>query len=128
MKKMEMIPRSIEGDWDWRRTCANQPEGWITLQNKPEGEHIWNFIGNGTMISTENGRLRYVVEYRYDPDQLRLTLNGWLIDSHAERKMLVREEYRVEFPGPSEMYLYDLEDVEPGEEELLRLTFRKVSR
>ena len=128
MKKMEFIPRSIEGDWDWRQTCANQPEGWITLQNKPEGEHIWSFIGNGTMISTEKGQLWYVVEYRYDPDLLYLSLNGWLLDSRAKREMLVREESRVEFPGPSEMYLYDLEDVEPGEEELLRLTLCKVPR
>ena len=126
MKKIESIPHSIEGDWDWRETCAHLPEGWITLQKKSKGEHIWGFIGSDMMLSTENNQLWYVIEYRYDPDQLRLTLNGWLLDDHAEREMLVREEYRVEFANPSEMYLYDLEDVEAGEEELLRLTLRRI--
>ena len=127
MKKTEMIPRSIEGDWDWRRTYANLPKGWTLLEEKSKGEHVWSFIGNkGTMLSTENGRLRYVAEYRYRPDALRLALVGWRLDKRGEREMRICEWYRVEFPDPAEMHLYDLEDIEPGEEELLRLVLRKV--
>ena len=50
---------------------------------------------------------------------------AFILDGNGEREMLIREEYRVEFPGPAEMYLYDLEHVEPGEEEL-RLTLRRI--
>ena len=127
MTKNETAPRSIEGDWDWRETSINLPEGWIVFEKKPYGCHVWSFLGGGIMLSREAGRLRYVVEYRYNPDELRLALNGWQLDDRGERETPVRETYRVEFPGPAEMYLYDLDDLHPGEEESLRLKFRKTS-
>ena len=126
MEINEVTPRSIEGDWDWREISSNQPEGWTTILEKSKREHIWGFIGDKMMISTEGDYLRYVVEYCYDPDKLRLSLRGHQLDDKAEPEILVQEEYRVEFVSPTEMYLYDLEDVEPGEEESLRLTLRKV--
>lgn len=76
-----------------------------------------------------------MTEYRYDPAKLRLTLNGWQLDNRGERETHIRETYRVEFPDHApdlnpalaEMHLYDLEDVQSGEEESLRLTLRKTT-
>ncbi len=126
MKKEEITPRSIEGDWDWRETSAKQADGWATIETKPEGDHIWHFIGDDTMLSTEKEWMRYVVKYRFDPEKLRLSLDGWQLDDKGERESLIRKRYRVEFPNHSELYLYDLEDVAPGEAEALRLRLRKV--
>ncbi len=126
MKKNDKVPRGIEGDWDWRSTDANPYGKWIVLEEKPPGTHIWSFIGNDAMVSVDNGRLRYVTGYRYDPQRCRLELDGCLLDDRGEREMLIREEYRVEFPDPDTMYLYDREDVDPGEEESLRLVLCRV--
>ncbi len=135
MKKFETVPRSIEGDWDWGETSINLPEGWVVLEEKPAHDHIWSFLRDGTMLSRENGRLRYVVKYRYDSDLLCLILNGWQLDSLGELETLIYEIYRVEFlplapdadQVPAKMHLYDLEDVQPGEEESLRLTLRRIT-
>ena len=126
MKNEEITPRTIEGDWDWRETDACLRGRWMTLEEKPTGDHIWSFIGNGTMLSQEWGQLRYVATYRFDFEQLRLALDGWSLDDRGERRAIIRERYRVEFPSPFEMLLYDLEDVEPGTEETRRLKFRKL--
>lgn len=130
MKNEEIIPRSIEGDWDWREISSNQSKGWTVILKRPEREHIWGFTGKENMISTErNGErewIRYVVRYHYDPDKLRLTLDGYQLDNKGEPETRVQEHYRVEFVSPTEMYLYDLEDVEPGEAESLRLMLHKL--
>ena len=132
MEINEVTPRSIEGDWDWREISSNSPKGWDTILERPERGHIWGFIGQENMISTERDGdgerewIRYAVRYHYDPDKLRLTLDGYQLDDKGEPETRVQEHYRVEFVSPTEMYLYDLEDVEPGEEESLRLTLRKV--
>lgn len=85
------------------------------------------FLWGGMMLSQENGRLRYIADYNYSPDELRLTLKGWQLDNHGEQEMRIDEIYRVEFPDPAEMLLYDLEDVQSGEMEFLRLTLRRVA-
>lgn len=127
MKKNKILPRPIEGNWDARKTEVD-PLGiqWITLIERPPGEHIWCFRDDGIMISREYGRERYAVYYWFEPDRLMLSLDGWLLNEGGERELLIREEYRVEFPGPAEMYLYDREDVETGEAESLRLTFERI--
>ncbi len=128
MKNEEIIPRSIEGDWDWCETSMNLPErGWTPIKENEKGEHIWSFIGDKMMVSKEWDFLRYVVEYGYDPEKLRLSLKGHQLNNKAEPEMLVEEYYRVEFVSPTEMYLYDLENVAIGkEEESLRLLLRKI--
>lgn len=126
MKKSEAKPLGVEGDWDWCEIAANLPGGWIILENKPKGSHTWGFIGNDIMISNERAYVRYVVKYRYDPEKLRLTLYGHSLDDKGEPEILIKENYRVEFPASTEMFLYDLDDVEPGEEESLRLRFRRI--
>ena len=126
MKNEEIGPRTIEGDWDWREINANLNGKWVTLEEKPAGDHVWSFIGNSTMLSQAWEQLRYVATYRFDPVKLLLALDGWRLDRHCEREMIIRERYRMEFPSPSEMLLYDLEDVEPGTEETRRLKLRKT--
>ena len=126
MKKNDKIPRTLGGDWDWRVIDALLPKGWITIRHNPPGDHIWTFFDDGSMISRQGDRLRYVVSYRYNPDKRWLILEGWQLNNRGERETLVLEAYRVEFPDPDTMYLYDLEDVAPGEQESLRLVLRRV--
>ncbi len=126
MTKIEAKPRIIEGEWDWRDISINLPGGWIVLDNKPEGEHIWCFRADGLMKSRMDGQIVYDVEYHFDSKRMRLTLYGWQLCRDGAPKNRIYETYRVEFPSPSEMLLYDLEEVEPGEMELLRLRFGRV--
>jgi hypothetical protein len=65
-------------------------------------------------------------EYRYDPDGRFLSLDGFYLDDKGEPESKIVQRYRVEFPGPSEMYLYELDNEEPAGEGSLRLTLRKI--
>lgn len=128
MKKDVVVPRTIEGDWDWRETRVNRQGEWVALENSPADGHIWRFIGDNTMSCDEGDRTRSICESRYDPDNLLLTLKGFYLDDKGEPQSKIVQTYRVEFPAPSEMYLYELDDDEPGAEESLRLTLtlRKI--
>ncbi len=126
MTKIEAKPRIIEGEWDWREISMNLAKGWVPVDEKMEGEHIWCFRADGLMKSEENNRTAYDVEYHFDQKRMRLVLDGRLIDIDGKSKSRIYETYRVEFPSPSEMLLYDLEDVGPGEVESLRLRLIRV--
>lgn len=127
MKNIEITPYLIEGEWDWREISANMTQGWVTLSEMCKAAHIWCFRADGVMTSKEDGHPRYVVKFLFDHQRLRLTLDGYLINNQGEPHTLIYEQYRVEFTTPSELYLYDLEDVEVGqEEESLRLKFQKI--
>lgn len=126
MKKHEITPYSIEGDWDWRDISVSMPQGWIPLTEMCKGEHIWCFRADGIMTSKENGRTRYVVKYMFDFERLSLILDGYQMNNNGEPHTLIYEQYRIKFNTLSELYLYDREDVEAGEEETLRLKFCKV--
>ncbi len=126
MKKFEITHSSIEGVWDWREICINTSEGWECLCKKAEREHLWQFCEGGAMISTEGIRTRYVTEYRFVPGKLRLSFEGWKLNKDGIAECLVCETYRVEFLSICEIYLYDLEDVGPGEAERFRLLFHRI--
>ncbi len=125
MKEDVTAPRSIEGDWDWRETCVDRQGEWVALEDSPAGGHHWSFIGDNTMAYDEGSLTRSICEYRYDPDNLRLTLKGFYLDDKGEPRSKIVQTYRVEFPVPSEIYLYESEGDEPGEGSL-RLTLRKI--
>jgi hypothetical protein len=129
MKTNEIAPRSIEGDWDWRTIDSNVTDGWKTILEKPEKEHVWSFAADKTMVSREGDHILFEVEYDYDPDNMRLSLDGRRFFDEGKTDVPVEEYYRVEFASPAEMYLYDLDGVEVGnEEESLRLLLRKIEK
>jgi hypothetical protein len=117
MKKYEITPRSIEGLWDCRGIFYRHAEQWFDFGEIPKGYNVWRFTGE-MMISREDGQIRYVVEYNFMPEKMLLTLAGRELDYDGKPNSLVRETYRVDFPTPSEMHLYDRENVKPGEETL----------
>jgi hypothetical protein len=126
MTKIEAKPRIIEGEWDWREISMNLAKGWVPVDEKSEREHIWCFRADGLMKSQENNQTVYDVEYHFDQKKMRLKLNGSLLNADGKPKSRIDEFYRVEFISPSEMFLYDLEGVEQGETESLRMMFRKI--
>lgn len=128
MKKDEITPDTIAGEWDWREISAFISKQWVVMSKLYEGEHVWRFGADGVMISHEHGRMKYVVKYRFDHDKLRLVLNGHTVDDEGKPHTLIQERYRVEFKSPSELVLYDLEDVlYASGGESLRLRFRRIS-
>ena len=86
MKKDRTTPCDIKGDWDWCGISTNRAGGWVDLPHEtPKGDHVWSFIGNGTMLSKEADVLRYVADYHYDRDRSWLAFDGWKLDDRGER-------------------------------------------
>ncbi len=119
---------TIIGEWEWHTTEMNfLPGGWAIMSELLPDEHIWHFHPERErMTSYYNGDICYDCHAFFSAKHNRLTLEGYTFDRDGNPDLLINEEYRVEFPSPDEMILYDLEDVAIGlEDESPRLCFRR---
>lgn len=93
--------------------CNVQGQGWTLFKKYGRNSFIWTFTQKDyRLIEQRKGEDATLTEYSYFPSDKQLYIDRSDYEPDGFCNICINDRYRVEKINDSELWLYDLEDVE----------------
>lgn len=109
---MGRINNPLIGKWQMVCWKVNAAGGWKSLKSYSDGQSVWDFCKDGTLIESALGERPSTTKYYFYLDKSLLAIDRSDYADDGFVVACIEEHYRVEFLSNRYIVLHDLEDVE----------------